>query len=154
MSEDKLPMENLEEELAFLVEQYGLAEVIKSLGSHQIKKSNENVLTIVCNKGLHPLPSTILNGEIFVASEGNLDFSSIESTQKVFEEILARTADKVRSKNWDRVYIVPFGHVTLSMQIKLLCYRILGTDTIDWFYLNALGYFPLELRLRELITSK
>ena len=146
--------DSLAHELSLMVQRHGLANVVKLLRDYQPRKPDESILTIICNKGLHPLPAEILIGEIFAASEGNLDFSSKESTQKVIEDILRKTADKVRSKNWDRVYIIPFGHVALSMQIKLLCYRILGTDTVDWFYLNTLGYFPLEIKLRELITAK
>ena len=112
-----------------------------------------NVLTIVANRGVHYVPKNNLRGEIFYASEGNLDFSSQVTVHSEFKNVLSNIARKLKSQNWKRIYIVPFGPNTLCMQIKLLVYRITGMESVDLFYTDSGEYIELEIKQRDIIVE-
>lgn len=127
---------------------FGPERVLNKLS--ELTLSDEpNALTIVCNAGVHRLPNDILIGEVYYASEGNIDFASSESVLAEYDRILLNIATTLKSSRWDRIYVIPHGPTTLAMQIKLLCYRVLGFETVDWFYASHLGYFKLDIRLRD-----
>lgn len=149
----KSDFSELSKALDQLVGKYGSENVLRKALSYQQEEVSDSILTIVCNLGPHPLPHEIVRGELFIASEGNLDFSSHIEVEKSITNVLEGVIKKVSSKQWTSIYLVPFGHVTLAMQIKALCHRILGIETIDWFYLSTVGYFPLKLSTRELIMG-
>lgn len=94
-------------------------------------QDSEHVLTIVANAGVHPYHALHKRGEIFVASEGTLDFSSKESAVIEIEKTLLRVAKKLKEKRWSRVFLVPFGPAPLSLQIKSVVHKILDIETID-----------------------
>lgn len=94
-------------------------------------ESHDNILTIVSNAGVHPYHALHKRGEIYIASEGTLDFSSKESAIAEIESVLLRVAKKLKEKRWSRVYLVPFGPAPLSLQIKSLVHKILDIETID-----------------------
>src|SRR5437868_1942619 len=73
------------------------------------QRPEQDTLTIVTNVGVHNLPEEYVHGELFIASSGSLDFSSPESIHGEFRRILIRTAQKLKSKSWRKVYIIPFG---------------------------------------------
>ena len=112
-----------------------------------------NVLTIIVNRGVHSIPKDQIYGEIFFASEGNLDFSSKESVHSEFEAVLSNVTKKLKSNAWKQIYILPFGPSTLSMQIKLLVYRVTRIETIDLFYLGSGEYFDLDINQRDIIVE-
>lgn len=114
---------------------------------------SENVLTIVVNRGVHHLPEENVRGTVFYASEGNLDFSDAGSVQKEFKKVLEDVARILKSKNWKQVFIVPFGPCALSMQIKLLIYRITRIESVDIFYLGEGAYMDLEIKQRNIIVE-
>ena len=64
-------------ELDDLVKDIGYDQSIDILTKH-LENQDEDILTIVANAGIHHLSAKILRGEIYYASEGNLDFSSID----------------------------------------------------------------------------
>lgn len=138
-----------------LIEQLGEQQARDILMQHLEGKSreNKNVLTIVVNKGVHYLPRENLRGTVFYASEGNLDFSTANSVQKEFEKILKDVSVVLKSKNWRRVFVVPFGPCALSMQIKLLIYRITGIESIEVFYLGEGEYMNLQIDQRRIIVG-
>ena len=142
-------------DLAALVSQLGEDKACEILTRYveQENSENENVLTIVVNKGVHHLPAKIMRGTVFNASEGNLDFSSAESVQEEFERILEEVAKILKSKSWKQVHVVPFGPCALSMQIKLLVYRITRIESIDIFHLGEGGYMNLEVKQRHIIVG-
>src|SRR5258707_15166277 len=118
-----------------------LNELIRKIGEERALKiiqravhdnaSAESMLTIVANQGSHHLPDMYLRGMVYVASIGNLDFSSMERVHEQYNEILSRLASVLKSKPWTRIYLIPFGHSTLAMQIKLLVYRITRIETVE-----------------------
>ena len=71
-------------DLGDLIKRLGEEEALNVLREHveQKKSGDENVLTIVVNKGVHHLPEKNLEGTVFYASEGNLDFSSPKIRRK------------------------------------------------------------------------
>lgn len=138
-----------------------LDDLIKKIGrekscdilAHHLERQSDNVLTIVANKGVHHLPSECLRGEVFYASEGNLDFSSIEIVKSQYEKILRDVSITLRKRPWKRVYLVPFGHSTLCMQIKLLVFRVTRIETTDLFYDGKGHYSDLCIEQRNLIIA-
>jgi len=52
-----------------------------------------------------------------------------------------------------RVYWVPFGPTTLSLQIKILVYRVTSIETIDGLYDGTGGYYELSFSQRGIIAS-
>ncbi len=137
-----------------LASQLGYKEACEILQQHVSgTKVTQDVLTIVVNEGVHHMPEEYLFGEVFYASAGNLNFSSEITVYEEYQNVLSNVARKLKSKPWKHIYIVPFGPSTLSMQIKLLVYRITRIDSIDLFYLGDGEYFTLELDQRNIIVS-
>ena len=138
-----------------LITKLGEEKALSILNQHVELESaeSEDVLTIVVNRGVHHLPENSLRGVVFYASEGNLDFSSAESVQWEFEKILKNLTHVLQSRNWRKVYVLPFGPCALSMQIKLLIYRITRIESVDIFYLGEGEYMDLKIRQRCLIVN-
>lgn len=137
-----------------LASQLGYEEACEILQQHvSVSRVSQDVLTIVVNQGVHHMPEKYLYGEVFYASEGNLDFSSEATVYEEYQNVLSNVARKLKSKSWKRIYIVPFGPSTLSMQIKLLVYRITRIESVDLFYSGDGEYFTLELDQRDIIVT-
>ena len=137
-----------------LADQIGYKEACEILQQHVAEnKVAQDVLTIVVNQGVHHMPEEYLHGEVFYASEGNLDFSSKATVYEEFKNVLSKVASKLKSKQWKHIYILPFGPSTLSMQIKLLAYRITRIESVDLFYISHGEYFPVDLDQREIIVT-
>ena len=137
-----------------LVTQIGYEKACQILEEHYADLStSEDTLTIVVNRGVHHMPEEYAIGELYFASDGNLDFSSKESVHSEHERVLSNVAKKLKSRRWRRVYLVPFGPNTLSMQIKLLVYRITRIETKDLFYAGDGEYFCLDIKQRDLIID-
>lgn len=113
----------------------------------------ENILTIIVNSGTHPMPNNIMKGELFVASSGLIDFSSEELLKNNFFEILSRVAEKLKSKNWNKVYVVPFGPAVLSMAVKILVYRVCHLETIDFLHVGNGKHIEINLNFKKIITN-
>ena len=96
-----------------LIEKIGRDRAIDILSrfAEEDAEVDTQVLTIVSNKGVHHLPSDILRGEVFYASEGNLDFSSLETVSMEFKEILRRLTEKLKSKNGNESTLYHLAHV-------------------------------------------
>lgn len=112
-----------------------------------------DVLTIVCNSGLHPLYSLHRRGEIFFASEGSLDFSSEDAAVKTLTSVLQRVAIKLKERSWRTVFIVPFGPAVLSMQIKALVYRVLNIDSIDVLHAGEGVHYDVRIDIRDVAVN-
>jgi hypothetical protein len=107
------------------------------------------VLTIIANAGVHEVPSAYLRGEVYEASRGDWDASTEEALSIELKRILSRLVKKLRSRRWDRIYLIPTGHPILSLQIKAMVYRILRFNTIDLYY-KAGTYFEVDLDQRAI----
>jgi hypothetical protein len=105
-------------------------------------------LTILGNSGIHPIPETIIHGELYTATRGTLDLSKCGSLEELYASILRPLADKLREKAWQRIYFIPTGPTTLVLQIKLLVYHITRISTIDLFYLRG-NYTEIDLDYRS-----
>ncbi|MBP0016383.1 MAG: hypothetical protein J7647_02360 [Cyanobacteria bacterium SBLK] len=147
----------MDKELENLIE-----DCLDKLGDEEFKKGiskllttndEKDVLTIIANEGIHPSSPAHNHGEIYVASRGNIDFSSQEIVREELNKILVGVAKKLKSKPWKKVYLVPFGPAVLSMQIKLLVYRILYIETVDFLYAGHGTYYDLNINLRVIAAE-
>ena len=112
--------------------------------------SNESdVLTIVANAGVHTIPKSYLRGEVYVASHGNWTAVDEKTLNREISEILLAAAKKLKQHPWRKVFLVPTGHPAVSMNIKVLVYRILRINTVDWVYLGG-EYYCLEIDQRAI----
>lgn len=128
----------------------GTEQVVSALESLLQEKLPEGqVLTIVANAGVHAIPNAYLRGDIYEASRGDWDASTEEELLLELKGILSRLVSKLRSRNWKRVYLIPTGHPILSLQIKVLVYRILRINTIDLYY-KAGSYFEVDIDQRAI----
>ena len=139
-------------ELDDLVKDIGYDQSIDILTKH-LENQDEDILTIVANAGIHHLPAKILRGEIYYASEGNSDFSSIDVVKEQFEEILKNVSIKLKQHSWKDIYLIPFSHSTLCFQIKLLVHRITRIETTDLFYDGKGNFSDLNIEQRSLIAN-
>lgn len=108
------------------------------------------ILTIISNGGVHPYHDLHKRGDIFIASEGNIDFSTENSAIRGIEEILVRVSRKLKEKRWRKVYLVPFGPAPLSLQIKSLVHKILDIETIDVLHIGNGRHIDLNLDPRKI----
>jgi hypothetical protein len=113
-----------------------------------IVDSRNNILTILANEGRHSVPQRYLRGEIFVASRGDIDLSSPSKAKATFIKIVQRLNRKLLEKTWAKIYLIPTGHPTLSLQIKLAVHSTTRLNTTDVFYLNG-RYFDIDFDARE-----
>ncbi|WP_186080038.1 hypothetical protein [Burkholderia gladioli] len=114
---------------------------------------SEKALTIIANQNSHHIPNQYLRGEIYVASEGSIDFSSKKSIEERYVEIINNLQSKLMSKTWNKIFLVPTGHPTLSLQIKSAVYRVTRLDTTDLFYSNG-EYYDISINWRERKSTK
>ena len=112
----------------------------------------DDTLTIIGNAGLHTIPKQYLHGDIYEVSAGNLNLATKESTLNEYRRVLIPLAEKLQEKSWKKVYLIPTGHTTLVLQIKLLVYHILRISTIDLFYSKG-SYFELEIDYRHMLEE-
>jgi hypothetical protein len=132
----------------------GKGKVLQILSAVTASQSGETeTLTIVVNEGVHHLPEEYKRGEVFVASRGSLNFSSVESLHEEFRRVVRATARKLKSQAWSRVYIVPFGPTALSMQIKLLVYWVCGFQSIEVMHVPGEPRVDVSIDLRKLILE-
>lgn len=131
------------------IRKYGEEELI-DIVSHNC---DEKVLTIIANAGVHPYHALHKRGEVFVASEGSLDFSSKESAVAAIEGVLFRVAKKLKEKRWTRIYLVPFGPAPLSLQIKSIVHKVLDIETIDVLHLGNGAHVDICLNPRSIAAS-
>lgn len=113
-------------------------------------KQESQVLTIIVNAGVHPVLAEHKRGEVFIASSGNIDFSSKKNIENEFREILLNVAKKLQSQNWNKIYIVPYGPSVLSMLIKNLVYRVLYINTVDILHVGSGVHYDIDFDLREI----
>jgi hypothetical protein len=134
------------------IEKFGTARVLDKLQELEVENASD-VLTIIANAGSHHAPDSIKRGFVYEASRGNLDFGSADSVHEEYERILRGVVSVLKERAWKKIYLIPFGHTTLALQIKMVVYRVTGIDTVDWFYHAPIGYFPLVFPLRQIIVS-
>lgn len=116
-------------------------------------KPERKELTILSNAGMHPIPYDYVRGTLFVASEGNLDFSDINSVNKELDSIVEKIREVIFSDKWTDVYLIPFGHSSISLTIKMVVFRLLRIETVDIFYFGSGRYDYLDRDSRSSILG-
>lgn len=136
-----------------------IKEFIREYGEDELKgylnnrlSNNGDTLTLIGNEGAHSIPAEYLHGEVYVVTSGNLDLSSKESTLLEYKAAVLSLIEKLKEKRWSKVYLVPTGHTTLVLQIKVIVYNILRISTVDLFYSKG-KYFELDIDYRELLSN-
>lgn len=136
-----------------------IIDIMKRRGEDFVRKSlvaanpERRELTIVSNAGLHPIPYEYVRGELFFASEGNLDFSDISSVNRELDNIVQKLKVLLFSENWTDIYLLPFGHSSISLTIKMTVFRLLRIETIDIFYFGGGKYDYLDRDSRNSILG-
>ncbi|PTQ77418.1 hypothetical protein C8R26_10864 [Nitrosomonas oligotropha] len=128
------------------VRKYGESKLVDVLSPNR----QEDILTIIANADVHPYHALHKRGEIFVASEGSLDFSTEESAVSEIESVLLRVAKKLKEKRWSCVYLVPFGPAPLALQIKSLVHKILDVETIDVLHIGNGAHIDIHINPRSI----
>lgn len=136
-------------------EKMGSAEVerVLKLLLSDGRDDEELILTIVANAGVHHMPPDIKRGEVFILSEGSLDFSTKDTIVREFSDCLVQLAAELKRKAWKKIYLVPFGPTTLSALAKLVVFRVTGMETIDVMHVGGGAYVDVEIDARSLILS-
>ena len=140
-----------EKALDEFIEKHGEAELASLLKEKTSQmNSGEDILTIIANQALHKIPDQYLHGEVYVASEGNVNFVHGVDLKNELLKILQPLKSKLREKSWKRVHLVPTGHPVIALQIKNLVYHVLRLDTIDLCYLQG-HYCEIEMKRESLL---
>jgi hypothetical protein len=131
------------------VDKVGVEKAKQTLESLLPRNSDERTLTIIANAGVHEIPKQYLVGEVYAASHGNIDFSSPQSLHDAYTTILENLLKKLQERSWNKVFLIPTGHATLALQIKIFVYHILRLDTVDLFYHKG-NYHELVIDYRKI----
>ena len=123
-----------------------VAEVLASLGR---RETLDDTLTLISNAGVHTIPKRYLRGDIYEVSRGDWVADSRAEVQEELMRLLHGLARKLRSRAWRRVYLVPTGHPILTVNVKLLVYRLLRLNTVDLYY-KAGQYIEVHIDHRRL----
>ncbi|MCW8965066.1 MAG: hypothetical protein OQK82_00050 [Candidatus Pacearchaeota archaeon] len=129
------------------VKEYGEQSLVEKL---IFTKNEDHALTIIANAGVHPYHELHTRGEVFVASNGSLDFSTALSAHEEIERVLIRVSKKLTEKRWKKVYLVPFGPAPLSLQIKSLVHKVLDIETIDILHIGSGEHIDIQLDPRRI----
>ena len=111
--------------------------------------NEEDTLTVVANAGVHTIPPQYLRGEIYEVSRGNWSTTDAAELTEELTSLLSGLANKLRSRPWRTVYLVPTGHPILTINVKLLVYRLLRINTIDLYYREG-EYLEIQLDHRRI----
>jgi len=112
-----------------------------------------DTLTIIANSGVHAIPVQYQRGEVYSASQGNWNVTSQADIDAEFRKILVALGRKLKEFPWKRIYLIPTGHPALSIQIKILVYRVTRINTIDLLYSNG-QYFEIQIDHREIVLGE
>ena len=123
-----------------------VAEVLTSLAR---RETLTDTLTLISNAGVHTIPDRYLHGDTYEVSHGDWVASTPAEVHEELTRLLHGLAHKLRSRPWRQVYLVPTGHPILTVNVKLLVYRLLRINTIDLYY-KAGEYIEVHIDHRGL----
>ena len=135
--------------LDIAVESAGTERVAEVLTSLARRETLTDTLTLVSNAGVHTIPGSYLHGDIYEVSRGDWTASTSAEVHEELTRLLRALAHKLRSRPWRQVYLVPTGHPILTVNVKLLVYRLLRINTIDLYY-RAGQYIEVHIDHRRL----
>ena len=134
-----------------LLDRYPESDIRKAIAK-SAKRRGERVLTVVVNFGMHSLPEEILRGDVLFFSEGNVDLSE-EGIHRTMMELSKRAVRFLRSKVWQKIYIVPSGHPALVVLATLVTYRVTRVDPSIVYYLDG-KYNDVDFDIRSETMKK
>ena len=114
----------------------------------------EKSLTVVVNFGMHALPESIMRGDAFFFSEGNLNLSK-EGVGLTITDLTKRAVKHLRKKIWNKIYIIPSGHPLLVSLCTLVIYRVTRISPIIVYYMDG-EYIdaPVDIRNDAIIKNR
>jgi len=133
----------------FAIAAVGRDKLIEGLSSLASTGHHQRTLTLISNAGVHTIPKEYLRGEVYEVSRGNWTASTADEVKEELTRLLTDLARKLRSNAWQTVYLVPTGHPILTMNVKLLVYRLLRLNTIDIYYREG-TYLEVQLDHRRI----
>ena len=136
-----------------IISKYGVSALKDIILNYEDDRLDEGVLTIVSNFGMHPIPENFTFGELYIASNGSLDFSNIESVNRELDLIVVNLQKKLFERKWNKIYLIPFGHSVISLNIKMVVFRILRIETIDIFYFGEGKYGAIDRDTRRFLAD-
>jgi len=145
--------DNKEQLIQTFITEFGENELVTLLSERICNKDKTNILTIVANEGTHYFPENYIKGDKYVFSTGNFDATSEQTVKTFLEDKLVKLSNMLKQKKWAEIYLVPSGHPLLSLQIKLLVFRITRLETIDIAYFGEDGYYTIKINQRQLIDT-
>ncbi len=127
----------------------GRERVFEELSALANRGNHRDTLTVVANAGVHTIPPQYLRGEVYEVSRGNWTGSDQAEVTQELIRLLSGLARKLRAHPWQTVYLVPTGHPILTINVKLLVYRLLRLNTIDLYYREGI-YLEIQLDHRRI----
>lgn len=134
-----------------LVSKYSESDIKKALNKSK-KKSGDRSLTVVVNFGMHSLPEDILRGDVLFFSEGNVDLSA-DGIHTTFETLSRRAVKYLRTKVWEKIYLIPSGHPALVVLATMVTYRVTRLDPTIVYYVDG-HYNDVKLDIRAETVKK
>ena len=128
-----------------------VADALRVLADIEVANDSA-VLTLVANAGVHAIPDAFLRGEVYAVSHGDWLADTRVDLEAELIAILKRLVHKLRSQRWNRIYLIPTGHPVLTVNVKLLVYRILRLNTIDLYYRSG-QYIDVHIDHRRLALA-
>lgn len=123
-----------------------VAEVLRGLTR---RETSADTLTLISNAGVHTIPDNYLRGDVYEVSRGDWTANTAAEVHEELTRLLGDLARKLRSRTWRKVYLIPTGHPILTVNVKLLVYRLLRINTIDLYY-RAGSYIEVQIDHRRL----
>ncbi len=153
LSGSEIMPKNLTNLLTEYIQKFGQDSLEKML-TDKLLDNEENNLTIIANSGKHHIPEKIIKGEKYIFSEGYFEIQDLKDNDDIIEVIkeelkenITKLSDKLRSKTWDKIYLILMGHSINCSHIKHLVYRITRKETLDICYFPEHGYIEIDLNL-------
>jgi hypothetical protein len=137
--------------LTELLQRHSTDEIIDAVNA--MRESSRPTLTIIVDNSLHSIPETLVVGEKFVMSSGALNATTDENLQADVLDRLQRLGKKLKERDWQKVRLVLSGHCLLSVQAKMLVYRITHLETEDIAYFSDHGYRKFTVSLRDELSK-
>ena len=146
----------MDETLSSLIDKfrsrYGDTE-LRAFLTNRLAGHSDAVLTIVCDDTMHAIPESVILGERFVLSSGNFDTTNSRTVEEYLNSRIILLANKLNSREWDRVRVVYSGHAILAAVAKFTVYRVLHIESDDVIYFGGIGYMEISVRVRNVLAA-
>lgn len=138
-----------------------LTQFISTYGEHELaaylKKRiliiEIDTLTVICNVGVHSIPASVIRGEEFIFSHGQVKLDNNDEIIEQMTNLLSALARKLKERNWKKIFIVPSGHPLFYAHAKYMIYRVTRIEAIDVIYIGDGKYVDVQLQHRPIIAG-